>query len=114
MGCRLHYHLTSTGVTEGKSVQLHSKCHGLLHKQYVLCKYLLQVIQDRYSSLNAIPGPDFEVCFKDDTISLAVPEDGICLPNGWIIIPLVPPVVSLWTMLKLLAFIIYITQFKLD
>ena len=64
------------------------------------------MIQDRYSSLDAIPGPDFEVRFKADTISLAVPEDGICLPNGWIIIPLVPPVVSLWPKLKLLAFII--------
>ena len=39
----------------------------------------MQVIQDKYSSLDAIPGPDFEIRFKDDTTSLAVPEDGVCV-----------------------------------
>ena len=62
----------------------------------VCCKHLLQAIHDRYSSLDAISGPDFEVQFKEDTISLAVSEDGVILPNGWSITPLVPPMVSLW------------------
>ena len=59
-----------------------------------VCKHLLQAIHDRYSSLDAISGPDFEVQFKEDTISLAVSEDGVILPNGWSITPLVPPTVS--------------------
>ena len=45
--------------------------------------------------MNAISGPDFEVQFENEMISLEIPEDGICLKNGWAIRPLVPPVVSL-------------------
>ena len=53
--------------------------------------------------LDAISGPDFEVQFKEDSISLAVPEDGLCLDNGWAITPLVPPVVSLSHRLNLIG-----------
>ena len=56
--------------------------------------FSLQAIQDEYSRLNAISGPGFKVQFEDNTISLVIPEDGICLKNGWTITPLVPPVVS--------------------
>ena len=63
---------------------------------------MLQAIQDRYSTLDAISGPDFEVQFKENSISLEVPEDGICLANGWAITPLVPPVVSFSHQLKLI------------
>ena len=57
---------------------------------------VLQAMQDVYSSLNAVSGPDLEVEFETDNISLSIPEDGICLQNGWTIKPLVPPVVSFW------------------
>lgn len=63
----------------------------------------MQAIQDRYSSLDAVSGPDFEVRFEGDTISLVVPEDGICLPNGWSITPLVPPMVGLSHQLNFVA-----------
>ena len=52
-----------------------------------------QVIQERYSNLDTISGPDFEVQFEEDTICLEIPRDGLQL-NGWEIRPLVPPVVS--------------------
>ena len=55
----------------------------------------VQAIEDNYSGLNAIFGPRFLVQFENDTISLAIPEDGVHLENGWTITPLVPPVVSL-------------------
>ena len=55
---------------------------------------VLQAMWDVYSSLNAVSGPDLEVEFETDNISLSIPEDGICLQNGWTIKPLVPPVVS--------------------
>ena len=55
----------------------------------------LQAIQHQYSKLAAISGPDFMVQFENDIISLVIPEDGVCLENGWTIKPLVPPVVSL-------------------
>ena len=55
----------------------------------------VQAIEDNYSGLNAIFGPHFLVQFENDTISLAIPEDGVHLENGWTITPLVPPVVSL-------------------
>ena len=57
---------------------------------------VLQVIQEKYSSLAATSGAGFEVQFEDETISLAIPEDGVCLPNGWAIKPLVSPTVSLY------------------
>ena len=56
---------------------------------------VLQVIKEKYSSLDATTGADFEVQFEDEAISLAIPEDGVCLPNGWAIRPLVSPIVSL-------------------
>ena len=56
---------------------------------------VLQVIKENYSSLNAISGAGFEVQFEDEAISLAIPEEGVCLPNGWTITPLVSPRVSL-------------------
>ena len=52
-----------------------------------------QAIQERYSNLDIISGPDFEVQFKEDIISLEIPENGLQL-NGWEIRPLVPPAVS--------------------
>ena len=55
----------------------------------------VQGIEDNYSGLNAISGPRFMVQFENDTISLEISEDGICLENGWTITPLIPPVVSL-------------------
>ena len=56
---------------------------------------VLQAIQERYSSLDATFGAGFEVQFEDEAISLAIPDDGVCLPNGWTIRPLVSPIVSL-------------------
>ena len=61
------------------------------------CSYsclAIQAIQDKYSSLGAIPGPGFEVQFEGDTIRLAIPEDGVSLQNGWEITPLIAPLVS--------------------
>ena len=58
-----------------------------------MCITVLQVIQEKY--LNAIPGAGFEVQFEDEAISLAIPDDGVYLPNGWAIRPLVSPIVSL-------------------
>ena len=52
-----------------------------------------QAIQERYSNLDIISGPDFEVQFEEDTICLEIPGDGLRL-NGWEIRPLVPPAVS--------------------
>ena len=54
---------------------------------------VLQVIKESYS--NATSGAGFEVQFEDEAISLEIPDDGVCLPNGWRIKPLVSPIVSL-------------------
>ena len=58
-------------------------------------KYVPQEIKKIYSSWNATSGLGFQVKFKDEAISLAIPEDGVCLPNGWAIKPLAALVVSL-------------------
>ena len=54
---------------------------------------MLQVIQERYSGLDMISGPDFEIQFEEDTIYLQIPSNGLNL-NGWDIRPLGPPSVS--------------------
>ena len=54
---------------------------------------MLQVIQERYSGLDMISGPDFEIQFEEDTIYLQIPSNGLDL-NGWEIRPLGPPSVS--------------------
>ena len=46
--------------------------------------------------MDATPGAGFEVQFEDEAISLAIPDDGVCLPNGWAITPLVSPIVRLY------------------
>ena len=45
--------------------------------------------------MNATSGAGFEVQFEDEAISLAIPGDGVCLPNDWAIKPLASPMVSL-------------------
>ena len=45
--------------------------------------------------MDATTGAGFEVQFEDEAISLAIPDDGVCLLNGWAIMPLVSPIVSL-------------------
>ena len=45
--------------------------------------------------MDATPGAGFEVQFEDEAISLEIPDDGVCLPNGWAITPLASPIVSL-------------------
>ena len=40
-------------------------------------------------------GPDQEVMFEDGEITLDIPEDGITLSAGWMIIPLTHPGVML-------------------
>ena len=45
--------------------------------------------------MGATPGAGFEVQFEDEAISLEIPEEGVCLPNGWAITPLESPIVSL-------------------
>ena len=67
----------------------------MLHIRFYWFDIVLQAVHSRYSSLDSISGPRFQVQFESDIISLAIPEDGICLENGWTITPLVPPVVSL-------------------
>ena len=57
--------------------------------------YVPQEIKKIYSSWNATSGPGFQVKFQDQAISLAIPEDGVCLPNDWAIKPLAALVVSL-------------------
>ena len=54
---------------------------------------MLQVIRERYSGLDMISGPDFEIQFEEDTIYLPIPINGLDL-NGWEIRPLGPLAVS--------------------
>lgn len=53
----------------------------------------MQVVREKYS--NAQPGPEQQILFESDEITLNIPMKGTEL-NGWKIIPLKPPVVSLY------------------
>lgn len=51
----------------------------------------LQIVCDNYSSQQAECGPDQEVIFKEDEITLSIPDEGLTLQNGWTITPLMHP-----------------------
>ena len=101
-GTYIYLHFISTHTKKFGVLPLHlSGVYFCSYMVTMLCLHAieycfsLQAIQDKYSRLHAISGPGFKVQFEDNTISLIIPEDGICLKNGWTITPLVPPVVSL-------------------
>ena len=52
----------------------------------------LQVTQRVYEKK---PDAELIVEFERDRITLDVPMEGISIPNGWKILPITPPVVSL-------------------
>ena len=57
------------------------------------CILSLQAIDARYTT--AIVGPDQEVIFEGEEITLDIPKEGVSLENGWTIIPYTHPGVSL-------------------
>ena len=54
---------------------------------------MFQVVTKSYEKKGAVLGLHQLVDFELDTITLSIPLDGLCI-KGWIITPLVPPVVS--------------------
>ena len=44
-----------------------------------------------YSKKGAEAGPYMQVTFVEDEVSLDIPEEGIALPSGWSLVPLVYP-----------------------
>lgn len=59
-----------------------------------MCIPSLQAIDANY--IAAIDGPDQEVIFEGEEITLDIPKEGILLENGWKITPYAHPGVSLY------------------
>ena len=58
----------------------------------------LQVVKKEYSpQRGAHEGPEYRIEFESDRITLDIPIEGIVLPEGWKIIPLITPVVCTCT-----------------
>ena len=54
-----------------------------------------QTVEEKYlQEKRALPGSDLPVDFETEEIELDIPEEGLTLDEGWIITPLIPPVVS--------------------
>ena len=53
----------------------------------------LQVINQNYKEKGAIEGPDQDIEFEEDRITMDIPEEGF-LTSGWTITALTPPMVS--------------------
>ena len=69
----------------------------------------MQNVENFYTKNKAEIGPRFEVIFDEDEVSLEVPEDGITLPNGWSLLPLVYPTkVRIWVVILIIIIYIYI------
>jgi len=51
----------------------------------------LQAVNAEYAKANARMGPYQEVMFKEEMITLDIPEEGIALESGWTITPLTFP-----------------------
>ena len=56
---------------------------------------ILQRTEEYYGGLNATPGPDQEIVFEADTITLDIPERDGVTRNSWKIVPLMKPQVLL-------------------
>ena len=56
---------------------------------------LLQAIDSKYTEAAAKVGPDQEVTFENDNVSLDIRSEGLVLENGWTITPYTHPGVSL-------------------
>ena len=57
--------------------------------------YALQAVDAKYTEVAARLGPDQEVTFEQDQITLDIPKEGLVLQNGWTITPHTYPGVSL-------------------
>ena len=58
--------------------------------------FLLQAVDTKYTEAAAKVGPDQEVTFEKDNISLDIAAEGLVLENGWTISPYTHPGVSLY------------------
>ena len=70
----------------------------MLVSQYTLLHFiclLLQAIDAKYAEVAARVGPDQEVMFEEEQITLDIPEEGLVLESGWTITPHTYPGVSL-------------------
>ena len=56
---------------------------------------LLQAIDSKYTEAAAKVGPDQEVTFENDDVSLDIRAEGLVLQNGWTITPYTHPGVNL-------------------
>ena len=56
--------------------------------------YLLQAIDAKYAEVAAREGPDQEVMFEEEQITLDIPKEGLVLESGWTITPHTHPGVS--------------------
>lgn len=59
------------------------------NKIYILIT--CQKVEGFYSKLGAEAGAYFRMFFDGDEVSLDIPEEGILLPSGWSLTPLVYP-----------------------
>lgn len=59
------------------------------------CKPSLQAVNAEYAQANARMGPYQEVIFKEEMITLDIPEEGTVVNNGWTITPRTYPGVGL-------------------
>ena len=56
---------------------------------------LLQTVDAKYAKVTAGVGPDQEVIFEEEQITLDIPKEGLVLESGWTITPHTHPGVSL-------------------
>ena len=56
---------------------------------------LLQTVDAKYAEVTARVGPDQEVIFEEEQITLDIPKEGLLLESGWTITPHTYPGVSL-------------------
>ena len=56
--------------------------------------FLLQTVDAKYAEVAARVGPDQEVMFEEEQITLDIPKKGLVLESGWTITPHTYPGVS--------------------
>ena len=69
--------------------------HHVCFIVYFIACHLLQAIDAKYAEVAARVGPDQEVMFEEEQITLDIPKMGLVLESGWTITPHTYPGVSL-------------------
>ena len=69
--------------------------------------FILQVVEEKYSQSDQ--GPEQPIEFESNEIKLDIPREGTKLKEGWMVIPMIKPIVSIGNLMILCTLSPFVT-----